>query len=185
VRAQPLVDAGGVEQVAARRQPPHGVADRHQAQAYRALRPPRRGGVLPLVPERRRERRGRHLVHPWFAVGERAGGEVQEGEAAGDPDAMRGESEDEEEDHDGGGRGGAEELVRQEEHQRGGEEQSDEHSALVGVAIGAAARRRAGRVAGQRGGAAARGEHGVAQQWKWAWERWRLASQWKRWGYAG
>jgi hypothetical protein len=23
----------------------------------------------------------------------------------------------------------------------------------------------------------------MAQQWKWAWERWRLASQWKRSGY--
>jgi hypothetical protein len=37
--------------------------------------------------------------------------QVREGEAAGDPDTMRRESEDEEEDHDGGGCGGAEELV--------------------------------------------------------------------------
>lgn len=66
MRAQPLVDAAGVEQVPARRQPPHGLSDRHQAQAYRALRPPRRGVVLPLVRERRRERRDRRRVHPWF-----------------------------------------------------------------------------------------------------------------------
>jgi hypothetical protein len=170
VRAQPLVDAPGVEQVPARRQPSHGFADRHQAQTYRALRPPRRGVVLPLVPERRRQRRDRRRVHPWFCRtsrpeqatggdGERAGRQVQEGEAAGDLDTVGGDSEDVEEDHDGGGCSGAEELVRKEEHQRGGEEQGDENSALVGVAIGAAGRD--GRLAGQRGGGGGGGPRGV------------------------
>jgi len=78
--------------------------------------------------------------------------QVQEGEAAGEPDAVGGEREADEERHDAAGRGEAEELVGHEEEQGGGEEQRDEDPVLV-AAVVPAARRWAGWVAAERDGA--------------------------------
>lgn len=179
MRAQPLVDAAGVEQVPARRQPPHGLADARQAEAYRALRPSprRRRRLLPLVPEGRRERHDRRRVHPGrrrrhvttagattttmaFLPAER---QAQEGEAAraGDRDIERGEGDGADVEHHGAGRRGhAEELVRDEEQGHGDQEQRHDHPAAA--AVDAVSRRHRGcrrRVVRELGGG---GEHVVA-----------------------
>jgi hypothetical protein len=161
VRAQPFVDASRMEQVPARRQPPHGLADLHEAQADGALRPPRRRGVVPLVHERHRERRDRRRAHTRrphesAAVGvvsRAAGRDVQEGEVAGDPaDAVEeGDSDDEEEGHDSRRRADAEELEGDEEQECGDEEQGEEHARLVASSV----------VARRRGGCVAAEQHGV------------------------
>jgi hypothetical protein len=150
-----------MEQVPARRQPPHGLADLHEAQADGALRPPRRRGVVPLVHERHRERRDRRRAHTRrphesAAVGvvsRAAGRDVQEGEVAGDPaDAVEeGDSDDEEEGHDSRRRADAEELEGDEEQECGDEEQGEEHARLVASSV----------VARRRGGCVAAEQHGV------------------------
>jgi hypothetical protein len=170
VRAQPFVDASRMEQVPARRQPPHGLADLQEAQADGALRPPRRGGVVPLVHERRRERRDRRRAHSSrpnesAAVGvvsrAAAGRYVQEGEVAGDPDAVEeGDGDDEEEGHDSRRRADAEELVGDEEQECGDEEQGEEHARLVASSV-VARRRGGGRVAAEQHGVG--GEHAGAR----------------------